>query len=287
MATTTPNFGWAVPTSTDLVKDGAVAIETLGDSIDASLVDLKGGTTGQVLTKASGTDMDFSWTAVDPLVILDAKGDLITATAADTPARLAVGTNGQVLTADSTAATGLAWATPAIGGLTKIATATLSGATSISFTSIPTTYKRLQLIFSDIYQSSQDVFWAMRLNNDSTAGKYVFRGGYTGSVYGGTNGGTSSTYFGSDFYDAPIGTTRADDYASQKGYGVIDIFNTDSTSVTKQVQWQFNGFRPAQNQTLTNFGNGYYDSTTAISRVDFIRSSTQTITGTIELWGSN
>jgi hypothetical protein len=116
MATTTPNFGWAVPTSTDLVKDGAVAIETLGDSIDASLVDLKGGTTGQVLTKASGTDMDFSWTAVDPLVILDAKGDLITATAADTPARLAVGTNGQVLTADSTAATGLKWAAVAAGG---------------------------------------------------------------------------------------------------------------------------------------------------------------------------
>jgi len=62
MATTTPNFGWAVPTSTDLVKDGAIAIETLGDAIDASLVDLKGGTTGQVLSKASGTDMDFAWT---------------------------------------------------------------------------------------------------------------------------------------------------------------------------------------------------------------------------------
>ena len=87
MATTTPNFGWSVPTSTDLVKDGATAIETLGDAIDASLLDLKGGTTGQVLAKNSNTDMDFTWTAVDPLVILDAKGDLITATAADTPAR--------------------------------------------------------------------------------------------------------------------------------------------------------------------------------------------------------
>lgn len=61
MATTTPNFGWSVPTSSDLVKNGAVAIETLGDAIDASLVDLKGGTTGQVLSKASGTDMDFTW----------------------------------------------------------------------------------------------------------------------------------------------------------------------------------------------------------------------------------
>lgn len=61
MATTTPNFGWAVPTSTDLVKDGAVAIETLGDSIDASLLDLKGGTSNQLLAKNSNTDMDFKW----------------------------------------------------------------------------------------------------------------------------------------------------------------------------------------------------------------------------------
>ena len=65
MPTTTPNFGWSVPVSTDLVKDGATAIELLGDSIDASLVDLKGGTTGQVLAKASGTDMDFTWTEQD------------------------------------------------------------------------------------------------------------------------------------------------------------------------------------------------------------------------------
>ena len=63
MATTTPNFGWTVPTSTDLVKDGAIAIETLGDGIDASFVDLKGGTTGQILTKASSTDLDFAWAA--------------------------------------------------------------------------------------------------------------------------------------------------------------------------------------------------------------------------------
>ena len=62
MATTTPLFGWSVPTSSDLVKNGAVAIETLGDSIDASMGDLLGGTTGQVLAKATDTDMDFTWT---------------------------------------------------------------------------------------------------------------------------------------------------------------------------------------------------------------------------------
>jgi len=69
MATTTPNFGWPVPTSTDLVKDGATAIEALGDSIDASMLDLKGGTTGQVLSKTTNTDMDFTWIEQDDTTI--------------------------------------------------------------------------------------------------------------------------------------------------------------------------------------------------------------------------
>lgn len=114
MATVTPNFNWPVPTSTDLVKDGATAIEALGDSIDASLVDLKGGTTGQVLSKTSGTDMDFTWVTSDDAnaiqnTIVDAKGDLIAASAADTPARLAVGANYAFLQADSAQANGMAW----------------------------------------------------------------------------------------------------------------------------------------------------------------------------------
>jgi len=64
MATTT-NFGWETPDDTDLVKDGALAMRTLGNSIDTSFVDLKGGTTGQVLAKASNTDLDFTWTEQD------------------------------------------------------------------------------------------------------------------------------------------------------------------------------------------------------------------------------
>jgi hypothetical protein len=120
MATVTPNFNWPVPTSTDLVKDGATAIEALGDSIDASLVDLKGGTTGQVLSKTTGTDMDFTWVTTDDAnaiqnSIVDAKGDLIAASANDTPARLAVGNNGETLVADSSTSTGLRWQGSAIG----------------------------------------------------------------------------------------------------------------------------------------------------------------------------
>ena len=69
MSTTTPSFGWPVPQSSDLVKNGATAISSLGDAIDTSMTDLKGGTTGQVLSKASNTDMDFTW-------VTDAGGDL-------------------------------------------------------------------------------------------------------------------------------------------------------------------------------------------------------------------
>lgn len=126
MATTT-NFGWSTPDDTDLVKDGALAIRTLGSAIDTSLVDLKGGTTGQVLSKNSNTDMDFTWVTSDDAdaiqnSIVDAKGDLISATADNTPARLAVGNNGETLLADSSTSTGLRYnpqpvlANPVING---------------------------------------------------------------------------------------------------------------------------------------------------------------------------
>jgi hypothetical protein len=62
MAVTT-NFGWSTPDNTALVKDGASAIRTLGSSIDSSMGELLGGTTGQILTKASATNMDFSWSS--------------------------------------------------------------------------------------------------------------------------------------------------------------------------------------------------------------------------------
>ena len=134
MATTTPNFGWPVPTSTDLVKDGATAIEALGDGIDTSMVDLKGGTTGQILAKATSADMDFAWITNDVgditevtagtgitgggtsgavtitnsmATAIDAKGDLVVGTGADTFAKLSAAANGSILTTDSGETTGL------------------------------------------------------------------------------------------------------------------------------------------------------------------------------------
>jgi hypothetical protein len=61
---TTTNFGWTTPADTDLVKDGAAAIRTVAGNIDTSLVDLKGGTSGQYLQKNSNTDLDYVWSTV-------------------------------------------------------------------------------------------------------------------------------------------------------------------------------------------------------------------------------
>lgn len=159
---TSPNFGWLEPDNTDLVRNGALAIRTAVNAIDASLVDLKGGTTGQVLSKASNTDMDFTWVADAtgiPATIFDAKGDIIAATAADTASRLAVGTDGQVLTADSTAATGIKWATAGGGasGMTLIARTSFSNVASQAFDSVfTTTYSNYLVVIDQIYAATGD-----------------------------------------------------------------------------------------------------------------------------------
>jgi hypothetical protein len=63
MANPTTNFGWVMPTSSDLVTDLPADFEVFGQAVDTALIDLKGGTTGQILTKNSNTDMDFVWSS--------------------------------------------------------------------------------------------------------------------------------------------------------------------------------------------------------------------------------
>lgn len=202
MATTTPNFGWTVPTSTDLVKDGAVAIETLGDAIDGAFVDLKGGTTGQVLAKASGTDLDFSWVAQDDSnaiqnAIVDAKGDLIAATAADTPSRLAVGANGTILTADSAEATGMKWATPAGGGdYVRITTQSFSASSAVNVNDVfSATYKNYK-VFLNVATASvgQNIFYRYRVGGaDNSTSNYSYQRMILNATTFNNNRGTGET----------------------------------------------------------------------------------------------
>jgi hypothetical protein len=122
---TSPLFGWEEPDDTDLVKDGAAAIRTLGNAIDTSMGDLLGGTSGQVLSKNSNTNMDFTWVTSDDAnaiqnTIVDAKGDLISATGSDVPARLAVGSNGETLVANSAASSGLQYNANYAAGKNKL-----------------------------------------------------------------------------------------------------------------------------------------------------------------------
>jgi hypothetical protein len=65
MTNPTSNFGWQMPTPTDLVTDLPADFEVFGQAVDTSMADLKGGTTGQILSKATNADMDFTWITND------------------------------------------------------------------------------------------------------------------------------------------------------------------------------------------------------------------------------
>jgi len=104
--------------------------------------------------------------------IVDAKGDIIAATAADTVSRLAVGTNNTVLTADSSTATGLKWATPSSGGMTLLSTTTLTSNTT-TISNISGSYKSLLIYVLDVYVDTDAAAIAFRLNGD-TGSNYAF-----------------------------------------------------------------------------------------------------------------
>lgn len=105
---TSPIYNWPEPDNTDLVKNGALAMRTLGDAIDTTMA------------------------TMTPKSIVDAKGDLIAASAADTPARLAVGSNFAFLQADSAQSTGLLWNNAAWTTYTPTVTAQSGTFTTVS-----------------------------------------------------------------------------------------------------------------------------------------------------------
>lgn len=208
-----------------------------------------------------------------PATIIDAKGDLIAGSAADTPVRVAVGTDGQVLTADSTQTAGVKWAAAAGGSWTSLASGTLSTSTgTLTLSSISSAYKDLRLVVRAIKPATNNVDARLVLNA-STANVYlsyyIFSTGSLGKIGG--------AYM-------PLAPDLMDNtYVSQF---VITIFDYSNTTSWKTIQ---------SNSAVISAGNPYpqpvfslFDGdTNAITSVKFYLSSGNFAAGTYELYGAN
>ena len=261
-----------MPTATDLVTDLPADFEVFGQAVATSLADLLGGTTGQVLSKTTSADMDFTWVTTDDTnaiqnAIVDAKGDLIAATAADTPARLAVGANDTVLTADSTQATGLKWAAVSAGGYTLLnsGNTTLTG-TTVTISSIPGTYQELVVVITGASLASAS--YMKILPNGATAS--------TDTVW--------TTY--------PIGSTVSTGQLNANDGGLLSVTNMAANSAA--TQWVITipnysqtsaykifsgiGIYADASNTRSNFYNWTYKVTSAITSIG-INASGQSFNG--------
>jgi hypothetical protein len=163
MATTT-NYGWTTPNDTDLVKDGAAAIRTLGSSIDTTTKALNPSTTLGDVEYRSAT--------------------------ANTNTRLAIGTTGQVLTVTGGVP---AWSTISAGGMTLLSTTSLSGATT-TISSINQTYNRLVAYVFGVTNATAHGVFRIAPNGSTNISA---RGGQQASGTVNTNQDTYITFTGS------------------------------------------------------------------------------------------
>jgi hypothetical protein len=199
--------------------------------------------------------------------IVDAKGDIIAATAADTVSRLAVGANDTVLTADSATATGLKWAAASSGGMTSIASGSLTGS-SVSITSIPGTYQNLQLVLSNIGSTSGATV-QIRLNNDS------------GSNYSRVSArGTSLTQLNTQT-QFQVGNPEIP--AANNGMSaVVNVYNYANSTTRKIID----GLSyVTSNASDAGFFFGGHDVTAATTSLQIINSGSTFSSGTYILYG--
>jgi hypothetical protein len=243
-----------MPDPTDFVTDLPADFEIFGDAVDAT---------------------------VDRLDVITTEGDLIVGDASGDPVRVAVGTAGQVLASDGDT---VEWVSPAAsGGMTLIATATPSAASSVSFTSIPTTFKKLIMTADSVFQSAGGGSWGVRLNNDSTTSYFEKMTHQTGTTINSSVG--ASAYFGATSdtgrfipADGPTNDTNLQNNIN----AVFEIYGADLAAERKVVSW-ISSKGATQGGSIRSLGT--YTGAAAISQIDLIRSSTQTITGTIRLYG--
>ena len=206
-----------MPTSTDLVTDLPADFEVFGQAVDTALADLKGGTTGQVLKKNTNADMDFVWGADGGMTNpMTTTGDTIYSSSGSTPARLGIGTAGQVLQVNS-GATAPEWATFAAGGMTQLATGTLSG-TSTTISSISGSYRNLQLVIQNSLPASQ-AGMALRFNADTT-----------------TNYLTTSTSVINTTVNSTYMTVGQDQHTSGANLIVVDISDYANATTRKSLR---------------------------------------------------
>jgi hypothetical protein len=245
MANPTTNYSFAMPTNTDLVKDLPADFEVFGQAVD--------------------TQMKTNADAAIAKSLVTTKGDLIAATGASTPARLGVGTNGQVLTADSTASTGVAWATAAAGGMTLLSTTTLSGA-STTISSISQSYKSLIIVMQGTPSSSGQL--KIQWNASATASFvwYVLNNA-NGNAGAAVDGSLQTSANGTNM----IASIRIDNYAS--------------TTVQKMGLAAMS--TQATNQNNMSIASVLYNSTSAITSILFAPTSGTWSSGTVLLYGVN
>lgn len=190
-----------------------------------------------------------------------AKGSLLSATAASTPAVLAVGANDTVLTADSSTATGLKWAAVSSGGLTLLSTTTLTGQASVDITSISQNYTHLFIITTTAITTSTGAYLRVRPDSDDLVA-------YRGRL-------NVSDFTNDDSYLTGTAITPTEwSFA-------MTIFDYASTTAKKQIFYNVN----RSSITVPGFGYGITSVSTAIDNI-IISSNTGTMTaGVIKVYG--
>jgi hypothetical protein len=199
-------------------------------------------------------------------------GDTIYSSSGSTPARLGIGIAGQVLQVNS-GATAPEWATPAAGGgITLISETVASALSSLSLSSIPSTYKHLVLTWHGIVPSANDSAFGIRFNNNSTANTYKGKVLPGGSTPSGMDSDNSTNAANTNAYPFGATTNTTTTSLQSNACGVLIIYNYASSTKLKVYEMQFYHNDISADQKWYNV-LGTFNDTTAISSIDIYRSA--------------